>query len=149
MIMAIGVGTIDLNLKVGQRIAEAYLDEVLYVPELHGNLFSVNKTVKLGNKATFDQKDCIITSKSGNTIAVATRVRDLYQLNTIVPLKQAKLASHTGDPNLWHRRFGHLSLDGMKLANDMVEGMNLDSKPELDLCAACIHGKQHRSPMPV
>ena len=73
-IIATGVGTIDLNLKTGQRISEAYLDEVLYIPDLHGNLFSLNKMVKLGNKATFDLKDCTITSKSGKTITIATRV---------------------------------------------------------------------------
>ena len=101
--MATGVGTIDLNLKTGQRISEAYLNKVLYIPDLHGNLFSVNKMVKLGNKATFDLKDCTITSKSGKTIAIATRVRDLYQLNTIMPLKQARLANCSVDPNLWHR----------------------------------------------
>ena len=37
----------------------------------------------------------------------------------------------------------------MKLVSDMVEGMELDPKLKLELCAACIHGKQHRTPLPV
>jgi len=50
---------------------------------------------------------------------------------------------------LWHLRYGHLNVNGLKLLvqKDMVIG--LPKTNELDLCEGCIYGKQTRKLFPV
>lgn len=148
-IIAKGEGTVDLLFKVGQQILEGTLHQVLYVPDLHGNLFSVNQTVSLGNKVIFNTSGCVIKDNKGATIAVASKSQNLYQLDAVRTPNQAHLANQAGNVNLWHRRLGHLSIDGIKeLAKGMVEGIDPGAKFELGFCEACVHGKQHRAPFP-
>ena len=48
---------------------------------------------------------------------------------------------------LWHRRFGHLSIHGLRLVarENMVDGLvDFDCSKELDICESCIEGKHHR-----
>ena len=101
--MAVGVRTINISLKIGQNITDAYLQEVLYVPDLQGNLFSVNKMIDLGNKVTFDRSGCTIKDKRGKMIAIVTKVQNLYQLNTDRIPSQATLDAQTNSTDLWHR----------------------------------------------
>ena len=71
----------------------------------------------------------------------------LYMLSIL--RRRAFLASKTGDIDLWHRRMGHLSIDAFKkLANGMVEDLDIDSNRAPDFCKACLQGKQHRIPFP-
>ena len=148
-ILAKGVGMMDLKLKVGQEIQDGHLQGVLYVPDLRGNLFSVDKTVELGNKVMFDKSGCVIKDNYGKTIATASKRQSLYQLDTIHIPTQANLASQADNADLWHRRLGHLSIDGMKKLKDgMVKDLNLNSNAPLNFCEACIQGKQHRTPFP-
>ena len=72
--MAVGIRTIDIMLKISPTIIDVYLQEVLYVPDLQGNLFSVNKTINLGNKVAFDKSGCTIKDKRDQIITIATKV---------------------------------------------------------------------------
>ncbi|MCI40711.1 ubiquitin carboxyl-terminal hydrolase, partial [Trifolium medium] len=53
------------------------------------------------------------------------------------------------ESNLWHNRYAHLSIKGLKVLNKkhMVKGL-----PELkdieDKCTDCLSGKQHRETIP-
>ena len=50
---------------------------------------------------------------------------------------------------VWHRRYGHLSYDGLKTLQqkNMVQGLP-HIKPPVILCEECILGKQARDPFP-
>ena len=58
------------------------LHEVLLVPKLKYNLFSVSKVAQLGKKVEFNQSGCkIIDNSSGETIVCAAKVGELYHLD--------------------------------------------------------------------
>src|SRR6218665_2388708 len=58
----------------------AKLCDVLYVPQLCGNLISVKKLVEKGLEVHFNGKLCSII-KNGETIAEATEHKGLFELN--------------------------------------------------------------------
>ena len=143
------MGTINIIVKVGNDVRENFLKDVLYVPELRGNLMSVNKTVGLGNQVTFHGNECLIKNGNGAMIAIAKRKRNLYELDAKQIPDQARIANHTQTINLWHRRLGHLSAEGIcQLVGGLVEGLRIEKGQELNFCNTCVHGKQHRDAFP-
>jgi GAG-pre-integrase domain len=144
-----GVGMININIKVRQEIREGSLKDVLYILSLVGNLFSVNKTVDMGNLVVFDKSGCVVKDHMGKIIAVTPKERNLYQISIINSFNKASMASKTDDIEIWHHQIGHLSVRGMcQLEKGMVKGLQFDKNQELPLCCSCIEGKQHLSPLP-
>src|SRR6218665_835377 len=62
-----------------QNNHNAKLCDVLYVPQLYGNLISVKKLVEKGLEVHFKGKLCRII-KNGETIAEATEQKGLFEL---------------------------------------------------------------------
>jgi gag-polypeptide of LTR copia-type len=83
IITAKGIGTIRVKLDVNGIQRNGTFYEVLYTPDLHGNLLSVNKIVTHGHKVIFNESRCIIRDRrNGYITAIATRMSGLYRLNT-------------------------------------------------------------------
>ena len=103
------------------------LHDVLYVPELSYNLSSVTRAAEAGMLTVFDKVGCAIQSASGELVATATRVANLYKLACLSHRSQANKAIN--DPNaskeLWYKRYGHLGVTNLvKLAMDnLVDGL--------------------------
>ncbi|MCH80374.1 copia-type polyprotein, partial [Trifolium medium] len=126
------------------------ITNVYYLPGLRTNLLSIgqlqqkNVTIVFKNdtcKAYHDEKGLIFTTQmSANRmyIIVATVVIPMC-------LQMTKLER----TQLWHNRYGHLSINGLKLLaqKEMVKGL-----PELgeleEKCPDCMIGKQHRDAIP-
>ena len=77
----------------------------------------------------------------------------LFKLNTeeVCPAYFASPRARDNSVKLWHKRFGHLGYDNLKLLNEkgMVEGLNLKADESFDRnCQGCLEGKQHRKPFP-
>ena len=53
--------------------------------------------------------------------------------------------------HLWHRRFRHLGISGLRtlVRDSLVEGLDFDCSKELEICEPCIDGKQHRAQFPL
>ena len=75
-------GTVKLLVKnSGRKIRKVKLHNVLFVPELQYNLFSVAKAADLGKKVVFGKTGCdIIDSKTKEVIGSAIKVGKLYHL---------------------------------------------------------------------
>ena len=92
---AFGRGTVRMMNKVEQdgKTVElrGILREVLYVPQLPTNLFSVSKAATRGLTVTFDGKACTIKRSSGDraTVALGVKEHNLYKLQCKV-LKMRK-----------------------------------------------------------
>ena len=97
-----GKGTINITVKIGNELKENYLKEVLYVPDLQGNLFSVNKTIELGNKVTFDTRGCVIKDQTGKMIGIAPKAKNLYRLDVVEVPNRACAANQKALIDLWH-----------------------------------------------
>jgi transposase InsO family protein len=64
------------------------------------------------------------------------------------------MARGAAQVTLWHRRLGHVSLDGIKTIcrNNLCTGMHIDTpaalaQKEQHLCVACVTGKAHAAPI--
>ncbi len=83
VVQALGVGSIHMKMmfKVS-RPKPATMHDVLYVPKLACNLFSVRAATKKGNQVKFGQRSCWIRNSSGYLFGVGALVGKL--INWIV-----------------------------------------------------------------
>ncbi|KAG0625849.1 hypothetical protein M758_2G084400, partial [Ceratodon purpureus] len=81
-----GVGRIKANCLVNEKWELRVLDQVLYVPALKKNLFSVGKAADKGFVTTYTRTTCYLTSHEGRGSVVLTGVRAdrLYKLQLAV-----------------------------------------------------------------
>ena len=115
------------------------LRDVLYVPNLSYNLISVSKASEVGKVAHFDEAGCRILNAEKRVIATAVRCGCLYFLDCR-SLEQASIAELKED--VWHRRFGHLSVGSLKqlAADGLVDGFDFDRSKEISFCEPCVKG---------
>jgi hypothetical protein len=169
-----GVGRVSVYVKVNNSWQRAVLQDVLYVPELHGNLLSVTHLTGRGYDVNFTGKICQIYSSDGTLICEGSRQADLFVLPTrVTPAYSARVAitqldsfpsegdtatnpataltargTSRADVHLWHRRLGHLNHDDVlsMVKRGMVRGMEIiGGSSHLSPCEPCITGKQTRS----
>ena len=148
---AIGVGTVYMNMtfKVSDP-KRAVLEQVLYVPKLACNLFSVRAAVSRGNVVQFGHTRCWIRGVRRKLLGMGSLIGKLYQLDCIpVSMEQATVASEQQQQiNLWHQRFGHLNEQQLSeiIRNELVSGINVPRTSHVSFCEACVKGKLSRKP---
>ena len=145
---ATGKGTIHLELVDGAHTG--HLIDVLYVPGLTKNLFSISKATEQGLKAVFSKALCLLMADKGVVKAQGLRTGNLYHLKCkIVHAKNNGLvAQHENMLEVWHRRLGHLNERHLQLLHNkkLVDGLDFGSSGSLDFCKGCVLGKQHKLP---
>jgi len=146
-VIATGKGKVILYCKSGTCYERRTLTDVLYVPELGNNLFSVGKVTNLGFHIKFTDQKCFIVKK-GKTIAKAYRNGNLNKLD-IEAKKLSNFAKDGNDLFTWHKRLGHLNYKSVIALDEMnlVNGIKITNK-ETKICEACIEGKFKRDSFP-
>ena len=131
----------------------ARLVDVLYVPDLAKNLFSISAAAKRGYAIELQQSGCVILDKFRKISGSGKLQNSLYVLD--VDEKNEKfhhvnVASNKHLEDLWHQRFGHLSRNNLRLLRDqnLVSGIDFQSTKESEFCEGCAHGKQKRASFP-
>lgn len=141
---SLGSGKVIMNMNTGNR---AILHDVLYVPKLVCNLFSVRAATDMGNNVKFGRSECWITDKDGNLKGKGLLINRLYELDCCISMDCASLA-HTNDMELWHRRLGHVheqlitELD----RKDLVKTPLRLREKKLPFCEDCVKGKMAKLP---
>ena len=147
---AIGSGNVVLYTKIpDDKVVRCVLKDVLYIPELAYNLISVSKVSETGKKVQFTENICSIYDADDKLTANASKVGNLYILD-IVHHESACTAGISKDI-LWHKRYGHLSMQNMqKLKRDgLVSGLDFPSKLSPGfVCSACAYGKSKQAKFP-
>ena len=151
VVEAVGMGNIRLNMsfKVSQS-KQATMYNVLHVPKLACNLFSVRAAASKGDIVKFGRTRCWIRRRDGKLLGMGSLANKLYQLDCEpVTMEHASVAEQQpNDVDLWHQRLGHLS--GQRLAaisrNETVTGINIPNTAKLSFCEGCVEGKMHRQP---
>lgn len=95
-IIAKGIGKVPLQLIVEGDHREAVLHDVLFAPNIHDNLISVNQIIARGHSVLFDESGCKIY-KDNQIKAFATKENGLYKLVTArntVNIAQSALTWH-------------------------------------------------------
>lgn len=146
VINAIGYGQMTVQVSNGNEWIDTVIDNVLYVPELKTNLFSVNRATDKGYVIVTDDSSCKFF-KSNKICAVAERIGNSFYLdlryNTNCEIAStAELASN--DLNEWHRRLAHQNFTYVK---DILRKNNIEVKQTSNpVCESCLVGKIHRLP---
>jgi transposase InsO family protein len=139
-----GRGSITVEAVVEGRKQTHTLSDVLFVPGLSKNLFSISKAASNGCTAIMTDKQCQIM-RDQRTIAVGVKKSNLYRMLFKTQFHTfGCLAEKNPKPTLmtWHNRLAHVNMDLVKRA----VGYNGSPSPEDrdHFCEGCILGKQHR-----
>lgn len=154
---AAGKSNVDVIYMVNGEEIRGTFHDVLYVPNLRVNLFSVGTATQSGVEVNFKGTE-VLFRKDDMTIMVGERVGDsIYSLRvTPANCKQgedvAAIASSTVPIQLLHQRFAHTNCRDLRRTIQLkaVKDVNLDPKQinTTDPCGGCLYGKMHRLPFP-
>lgn len=134
---AIGIGTVHIKTKN----SSFNLKNVLHVPDLQVNFFSVGKGTENGLQINFNSKCAIVKIKTDNElIAIAKRDKGLYYFENIVECVNMTCVENVIK---WHNRFGHLNIQSLhRLAsNEMVQGIDKIQPISNITCVSCMKSK--------
>lgn len=148
----VGTGTVKIAMLFDNyNTMNCEIENVLYVPKLSCNLFSVKSATNKGKVVQFGHSKCWIRDANGKLCGTGSLVNKMYQLNceTISQKEYASVASadQTG-MDLWHQRLGHTNGQRLKEISekDSVSGLNIQKKATLSFCEGCVEGKMQRQP---
>ena len=150
VVEAVGAGTIQLNMlfKVSNS-KRATMYDVLHVPKLSCNLFSVRSAAKRGNTVKFSQSKCWVRGPKGTLQGMGFLVGKLYHLkcDVITHEENASMASEdVSEVDLWHQQLGHLNRQQLNTLVGLASGMKISTTSKLSFCEGCIEGKMQRKP---
>ncbi|UYV73254.1 hypothetical protein LAZ67_10002363, partial [Cordylochernes scorpioides] len=145
-IYAKGKGNIDILSYVDSQKINATLLDVLYIPELETNLFSISTATKHGLTLICKGNQIKLTK---NSKVLVTGIKDNSNLYRIFIKAKQSSQTHVAQLSLdiWHQRMGHVNpveLTQMFENNVFEENIKIREKPDSLLCEACIYGKQNR-----
>lgn len=141
---ALGVGNVKIKMTFEvSGVKNATMYDVLYVPKLSGNLFSVGAATKKGNTVQFRKSRCHIRGRDGTLRGMGTqRANGLYHLD----VEGSSSACHSASiaASLWHQRLGHTTK--LKELKGLVNGVDISAETEVTFCEGCVEGKLAKKP---
>lgn len=148
-ILAYGSGRVEVDVRIGDRLSSAALNDVWYVPEARHQLFSIRQAAERGNDILFDS-DGVKVLCDGELVAAGRLVRSVYVMDMRVripgvSIAKANLATSADVLQGWHERFGH---QDKRHVRDVLSrfGISCRSSDTSDFCDGCVLGKSHRKP---
>lgn len=142
-----GEGTILIQRYVNGAWQKASIDNVLYVPRIEKNLFSVGVCTTKGLEVVFKNNSVKIVD--GDEV-LATGIKQdneiyrmLFRKDNTKKVNEASVA--TADLRVWHERLGHANCRTVRdlIKKGLVSGVKLSDKDEF-FCDSCQIGKSHR-----
>lgn len=114
-IFAYGKGCINILSYDGTQWCEKHLLDVLYVPDIHLNLFSVITTLDKGLKLEADNQKCKYL-KRNETVGIGVREGGLFRMMfKVIPNDiQNSMACLATGLKIWHERLGHQNVFHVK-----------------------------------
>ena len=152
---ALGVGKLCMYVRVGDtKFTRCTLSDVLYVPNLSSNFFSVRAATLHGNVVKFGRSKCWITNAKKQLVAMGHLQDQMYVLSCQTSPPDRVCVATTGSQlfDLWHQRLGHACSQRLKTAvkNKLVQGVDFPGQQlddaKLSFCDGCAEGKMHRKP---
>ncbi|TQD85937.1 hypothetical protein C1H46_028483 [Malus baccata] len=145
LVDSVGKGTLIVETKRGTR----FIPEVMIVPGLDENLLSVGQMVEHGYWLLFGNfMACIFGDCELQDHIATVKMKG----NGCFPLMfnhvdhfVANIATTEGNTWKWHRRFGHLNYDSLRLLQERSIVYGLPYLKEYNqVCEGCATGKAHR-----
>lgn len=138
----VAVGNIEMEAFDGQKWYPVVLENVIYVPNLNFNLFSVSQLLDKGhvqkangNESTFYCQD------SNEVVAMARRKGNLYKM---MLRREEETSLMVQSIKVWHERLAH---QNVKYVRDILKRKGIKYVDDWNnyVCTGCTYGKQHRS----
>lgn len=145
-IVARGKGDIDILAYDGNDWIQKQILDVLYVPEIHMNLFSSGRVMDRGYEQRSNNERCEFL-EGENVVAVGVRRGGLYRMlfkiveSTEINVTMANVVIRKISLREWHERMGHQNVAQVKKFLRINE---IDFVDEDFACEACVYGKHHR-----
>ncbi|KAK4386674.1 Retrovirus-related Pol polyprotein from transposon TNT 1-94 [Sesamum angolense] len=142
-----GKGSVAINTKKGTRI----INDVMYIPNLRTNLFSVGQMMEKGYTLHFGGDSCTIYDNKDKTLKIAeVRMKEhrCFPIH-LQYMGRTTMKAQEDQSWLWHRRLGHFNLQGLKILHQKKMMTDLPQIQAVEgACEACLQGKQHKKPFP-
>ncbi|KAL4388782.1 hypothetical protein GQ457_09G029540 [Hibiscus cannabinus] len=138
-----GKGKVMITQNNGEK---KYITDVYYVPAMKNNIISLGQLLEKGYEVHMKNRSLSIKNKNGELVVQVDMTRNrLFTIDIESGEVKCMKTAIKDDSWLWHLRYGHLGFTGMKLLSKakMVNGLP-EINPPIQLCEACIKGKQHR-----
>ena len=152
-----GIGNVNVTAFIEGEETKGTFQDVLFVPNLSVNLFSVGSATEAGlevhfkgTKASFSMNDTTVMTgeRIGDSLYLLSVLADNCKHREDFTAKAVSLAS----AHLLHQRFAHANCRDVirTIKSKAVEDIKLDpgqdntAKP----CNGCVYGKMHRLPFP-
>ncbi|KMQ92933.1 integrase core domain protein [Lasius niger] len=144
-----GEGTIVIEKLVNGVWREARIENVLYVPAVRSNLFSVGVCTSKGFEVRF-ASDCVHLMDKNKVVATGVKqsneiYRMLFRVKSVRNIGEVNVS--TTSLKVWHERLGHLNKRALcdLVKKGLVEGVKVANENEF-FCDTCQLGKAHRLP---
>lgn len=139
--------TVKVEKLVDGTWKEMYIEEVVYVPSMRRNLFSIGRCINKYMQINFNS-DGVKVVRNGNVVANGVMEDNVTFRMFIRPCKGVKYEAHATTANLqtWHARLGHLNIRALKYLaeKNIVDGITVEDREKLFFCNSCQYGKAHR-----
>lgn len=147
-----GSGSIEIVKIVNGQKFPSVIENVLYVPKLRKNLFSIGVCTKKGYNVVFAGENVDIITNDDVVAQGVKQANGVYRMLFASVKRDAreKLEANvtvTTSLKTWHERFGHVNKATLKvmMKGNLVNGMELSDLSDFN-CEPCLIGKSHRLP---
>ncbi|CAJ2635107.1 unnamed protein product [Trifolium pratense] len=144
--VVMGKGNVKLNIEGRIHV----ITDVYYLPGLGNNLLSIGQLQQKGITIIFKNNTCqLFHEEKGLIISTAMTANRIYIINASMMIPKCLQMTKDEETNLWHKRYAHLTLKGLKVltGKNMVKGLP-ELKDNDDKCNDCLSGKQHGDSIP-
>ncbi|CAL1681040.1 unnamed protein product [Lasius platythorax] len=144
-----GTGTVRIQKLVDSKWYPSVTEDVLFVPDIRKNLFSVGVCTSKGFNVTFRGQSVSI-SKEDAVVAQGMRQENgvfrMFFKTSEVNCAVNEVNLSTASLRVWHERLGHVNNNTVRdmVNKGVVKGMKLRNAQDF-FCQACQMGKLHRS----
>ena len=151
----LGTGNVEIFALIDGTVHPTVINDVLYVPTLGANLYSIAAATASGIKAYFVEDEVILSYDNKTTLKGRRIGKGLYHMDlTVKPSQEESLLATPRLTSLstWHQRLVHVNYKTIleMASKQLVSGLNLEADREVPSapCPGCVYGKMHRSPFP-
>lgn len=141
----VAVGNIEMEAFDGQKWYPVVLEDVIYVPNLNFNLFSVSQMLDKGHVQKANGNESTFFDQDGKEIvAIAKRKGNLFKM---MLRREEETGLMVQSIKVWHERLAH---QNVKYVRDILKRKGIKYVDDWNnyVCTGCSYGKQHRSSHP-
>lgn len=133
------LGDVYLNAYNGEKWCKIVLKDVLFVPELSFNLFSVTTALDKGYTQSATAEESVIMEQ-GKPVLIAKRTGGLFYM---MFREMEEYSLPVVSLKLWHERLAHQNVRHVK---DILKKNKIKYIDDWEdhICKGCVYGKQHK-----